>query len=49
MVLNNFVTCFAFTHWVRALRAGLHGFPGAWRHCNSSRRRREWNYHSASG
>ncbi|MFA7242849.1 MAG: hypothetical protein WC091_22310 [Sulfuricellaceae bacterium] len=27
-------------------RAGLHGFPGAWRRCNS--KRREWNDHSAS-
>ncbi|MFA7240936.1 MAG: hypothetical protein WC091_12550, partial [Sulfuricellaceae bacterium] len=25
----------------------LHGFPGAWRRCNSSRRRREWNDHAA--
>ncbi|MFA7242844.1 MAG: hypothetical protein WC091_22285, partial [Sulfuricellaceae bacterium] len=24
--------------------AGLHGFPGAWRRCNSL----EWNNHSAS-
>ncbi|MFA7241122.1 MAG: hypothetical protein WC091_13515, partial [Sulfuricellaceae bacterium] len=24
--------------------AGLHGFPGAWRRCNSS----EWNNHSSS-
>ncbi|MFA7241289.1 MAG: hypothetical protein WC091_14355 [Sulfuricellaceae bacterium] len=46
MVLNNFVICFAFTRLVRALQAGLHGFPGAWRRCNY--KRREWNYHSAS-
>ncbi|MFA7241630.1 MAG: hypothetical protein WC091_16080 [Sulfuricellaceae bacterium] len=46
MVLNSFVIHFAFTHMVRALRAGLHGFPGAWRRCNSLRR--EWNNHSAS-
>ncbi|MFA7240427.1 MAG: hypothetical protein WC091_09960, partial [Sulfuricellaceae bacterium] len=44
VVLNNFVTCFAFTRLVRALRAGLCGFPGAWRRCNSL----EWNDHSAS-
>ncbi|MFA7239316.1 MAG: hypothetical protein WC091_04325 [Sulfuricellaceae bacterium] len=31
---------------VRTLRAGLHGFPGAWRRCNY--KRREWNDHSAS-
>ncbi|MFA7241931.1 MAG: hypothetical protein WC091_17600 [Sulfuricellaceae bacterium] len=31
---------------VRTLRAGLHGFPGAWRRCNFLRR--EWNDHSAS-
>ncbi|MFA7243261.1 MAG: hypothetical protein WC091_24400 [Sulfuricellaceae bacterium] len=41
MVLNNFVIYFAFTRMVRALRAGLHGFPGAWRRCNY--KRREWN------
>ncbi|MFA7241579.1 MAG: hypothetical protein WC091_15825 [Sulfuricellaceae bacterium] len=39
MVLNNFVIYFAFTRLVRALRAGLHGFPGAWRRCNSL----QWN------
>ncbi|MFA7239259.1 MAG: hypothetical protein WC091_04040 [Sulfuricellaceae bacterium] len=44
MVLNNFVTCLTFTRLVRALRAGLRGFPGAWRRCNSS----EWNDHSSS-
>ncbi|MFA7239254.1 MAG: hypothetical protein WC091_04015 [Sulfuricellaceae bacterium] len=27
-----------------ALRAGLHGFPGAWRRCNSL----QWNDHCAS-
>ncbi|MFA7240921.1 MAG: hypothetical protein WC091_12475 [Sulfuricellaceae bacterium] len=48
VVLNNFIIYFAFTRLVRALRAGLHDFPGAWRRCNSSRRRREWNDHSAS-
>ncbi|MFA7243081.1 MAG: hypothetical protein WC091_23480 [Sulfuricellaceae bacterium] len=47
-VLNNFVMCFVFTRLVRTLRAGLHGFPGAWRRCNSSRRRRQWNDHCAS-
>ncbi|MFA7240083.1 MAG: hypothetical protein WC091_08215 [Sulfuricellaceae bacterium] len=46
MVLNNFVIYFAFTRLVRTLRAELHGFPGAWRRCNSLRR--EWNDHSAS-
>ncbi|MFA7239141.1 MAG: hypothetical protein WC091_03450 [Sulfuricellaceae bacterium] len=29
------------TRLVRTLRAGLHGFPGAWRRCNY--KRREWN------
>ncbi|MFA7241046.1 MAG: hypothetical protein WC091_13125 [Sulfuricellaceae bacterium] len=32
---------------VRTLRAGLHGFPGAGRRCNFSRRGREWNDHAA--
>jgi len=31
---------------VRTLRAGLHGFPGAWRRCNY--KRREWNNYSSS-
>ncbi|MFA7242925.1 MAG: hypothetical protein WC091_22695 [Sulfuricellaceae bacterium] len=31
---------------VRTLRAGLHGFPGAWRRCNY--KRRQWNNHSSS-
>ncbi|MFA7242191.1 MAG: hypothetical protein WC091_18930, partial [Sulfuricellaceae bacterium] len=44
LVLNNFIIYFVFTRLVRALRAGLHGFPGAWRRCNSS----EWNNHSSS-
>ncbi|MFA7241478.1 MAG: hypothetical protein WC091_15305 [Sulfuricellaceae bacterium] len=44
MVLNNFVICFAFTRMVRALRAGVCGFPGAWRRCNSL----QWNDHCAS-
>ncbi|MFA7243421.1 MAG: hypothetical protein WC091_25220 [Sulfuricellaceae bacterium] len=44
MVLNSFVIYFASTRLVRALRAGLHGFPGAWRRCNFS----EWNNHSSS-
>ncbi|MFA7243301.1 MAG: hypothetical protein WC091_24605 [Sulfuricellaceae bacterium] len=44
VVLNNFIMCFACTRLVRTLRAGLHGFPGAWRRCNSL----EWNDHSAS-
>ncbi|MFA7243448.1 MAG: hypothetical protein WC091_25355 [Sulfuricellaceae bacterium] len=43
-VLNSFVMYFACTRMVRALRAGLHGFPGAWRRCNFS----EWNDHSSS-
>ncbi|MFA7240211.1 MAG: hypothetical protein WC091_08870 [Sulfuricellaceae bacterium] len=42
--LNNFVIYFALTRLVRTLRAGLHGFPGAWRRCNFS----EWNNHSSS-
>ncbi|MFA7240769.1 MAG: hypothetical protein WC091_11700 [Sulfuricellaceae bacterium] len=41
VVLNNFVIYFAFTRLVRTLRAGLHGFPGAWRRCNY--KRRQWN------
>ncbi|MFA7242584.1 MAG: hypothetical protein WC091_20945 [Sulfuricellaceae bacterium] len=48
MVLNNFVICFVCTRLVRARLAGLHGFPGAWRRCNSSKRRRQWNDHCAS-
>ncbi|MFA7240841.1 MAG: hypothetical protein WC091_12065 [Sulfuricellaceae bacterium] len=36
MVLNNFVIYFTFTRMVRTLRAGLHGFPGAWRRCNNN-------------
>ncbi|MFA7243594.1 MAG: hypothetical protein WC091_26100 [Sulfuricellaceae bacterium] len=48
MVLNNFVIYFASTRMVRALRAGLHGFPGAWRRCNSLEKRREGNDHCAS-
>ncbi|MFA7241279.1 MAG: hypothetical protein WC091_14300 [Sulfuricellaceae bacterium] len=39
LVLNNFVVIFGFNSTVRTLRAGLHGFPGAWRRCNFS----EWN------
>ncbi|MFA7242209.1 MAG: hypothetical protein WC091_19025 [Sulfuricellaceae bacterium] len=35
---------FAFTRLVKALRAELHGFPGAWRRCNYS----EWNNHSSA-
>ncbi|MFA7240022.1 MAG: hypothetical protein WC091_07910 [Sulfuricellaceae bacterium] len=46
VVLNNFIIYFALTRMVRALRAGLHGFPGAWRRCNSLRR--QWNDHCAS-
>ncbi|MFA7242540.1 MAG: hypothetical protein WC091_20715, partial [Sulfuricellaceae bacterium] len=46
MALYNFVIYFAFTRLVRALRAGLHDFPGAWRRCNY--KRREWNNHSSS-
>ncbi|MFA7242927.1 MAG: hypothetical protein WC091_22705 [Sulfuricellaceae bacterium] len=46
VVLNNFVIYFACTRLVRTLRAGLHGFPGAWRRCNY--KRRQWNDHSAS-
>ncbi|MFA7242186.1 MAG: hypothetical protein WC091_18905 [Sulfuricellaceae bacterium] len=44
LVLNSFVICFAFTCMVRALRTGLHGFPGAWLRCNSL----QWNDHCAS-
>ncbi|MFA7239351.1 MAG: hypothetical protein WC091_04505 [Sulfuricellaceae bacterium] len=44
VVLNNFVIYFVFTCLVRTLRAGLHGFPGAWRRCNSL----QWNNHCAS-
>ncbi|MFA7241321.1 MAG: hypothetical protein WC091_14515 [Sulfuricellaceae bacterium] len=44
MVLNNFATYFAFTCLVKALRAGLCGFPGAWLRCNSL----QWNDHCAS-
>ncbi|MFA7242074.1 MAG: hypothetical protein WC091_18320 [Sulfuricellaceae bacterium] len=44
VVLNNFVIYFAFTRLVRALRAGLHGFPGAWLRCNFL----QWNDHCAS-
>ncbi|MFA7241203.1 MAG: hypothetical protein WC091_13920 [Sulfuricellaceae bacterium] len=46
MVLNNFVINFTFTRMVRARLAGLHGFPGAWRRCNLSKR--QWNDHCAS-
>ncbi|MFA7239433.1 MAG: hypothetical protein WC091_04915 [Sulfuricellaceae bacterium] len=45
MVLNNFVIYFTCTRMVRALWAGLHDFPGAWRRCNC--KRREWNDHSS--
>ncbi|MFA7243349.1 MAG: hypothetical protein WC091_24845 [Sulfuricellaceae bacterium] len=44
VVLNNFVIYFACTRMVRTLRAGLHGFPGAWRRCNFL----QWNDHCAS-
>ncbi|MFA7240584.1 MAG: hypothetical protein WC091_10755 [Sulfuricellaceae bacterium] len=44
MAINNFIMCFVFPYLVRTLRAGLHGFPGAWRRCNFS----EWNNHSSS-
>jgi hypothetical protein len=38
-------TCFSMvTHLVSSLRAGLHGFQGAWLRYNSL----EWNDHSAS-
>ncbi|MFA7240298.1 MAG: hypothetical protein WC091_09305 [Sulfuricellaceae bacterium] len=46
MVLNNFIIYFAFARLVRALRAGLCGFPGVWLRCNS--KRRQWNDHCAS-
>ncbi|MFA7243047.1 MAG: hypothetical protein WC091_23310, partial [Sulfuricellaceae bacterium] len=42
----SFIMHSAFTRLVRALRAGLHGFPGAWRRCNY--KRRQWNNHCAS-
>ncbi|MFA7242785.1 MAG: hypothetical protein WC091_21985 [Sulfuricellaceae bacterium] len=44
VVLNKVVIYFAFTCLVRALRAGLHDFPGAWRRCNFL----QWNDHCAS-
>ncbi|MFA7241166.1 MAG: hypothetical protein WC091_13735 [Sulfuricellaceae bacterium] len=44
VVLNDFIIYFACTRLVRTLRAGLHGFPGAWRRCNSL----QWNNHCAS-
>ncbi|MFA7239818.1 MAG: hypothetical protein WC091_06875 [Sulfuricellaceae bacterium] len=44
VVINNFVIYFGFTRLVRVLRAGLHGFPGTWRRCNSL----QWNDHCAS-
>ncbi|MFA7241782.1 MAG: hypothetical protein WC091_16845 [Sulfuricellaceae bacterium] len=43
-VLNSFVIYFMFTRLVSTLRAGLHGFPGAWRCCNFL----QWNDHCAS-
>ncbi|MFA7242620.1 MAG: hypothetical protein WC091_21150, partial [Sulfuricellaceae bacterium] len=46
MGLKNFAIYFALTCLVRTLRAGLHGFPGAWRRCNY--KRRQWNDHCAS-
>ncbi|MFA7240012.1 MAG: hypothetical protein WC091_07860 [Sulfuricellaceae bacterium] len=39
VILNNFDMYSTFTHLVKTLRAGLHGFPGAWRRCNSL----QWN------
>ncbi|MFA7242533.1 MAG: hypothetical protein WC091_20680 [Sulfuricellaceae bacterium] len=44
VVLNSFVMYFACTRLVRTRLAGLHGFPGAWRRCNLSRR--QWSFHS---
>ena len=35
LVLNSFIAMFALTRLVTALRAGLHGFPGAWRRCRT--------------
>ncbi len=41
MILNWFPVISGFTHWVSPLRAGLHGFWGAWLRYNSL----EWNNH----
>ncbi|MFA7243137.1 MAG: hypothetical protein WC091_23770, partial [Sulfuricellaceae bacterium] len=46
VVIKSFIIYFAFTCFLRARLAGLHGFPGAWRRCNY--KRREWNNHSSS-
>jgi hypothetical protein len=44
MIPNWFPMLSNFTLWVSPLRAGLHGFWGAWLRYNSL----EWNNHSAS-
>jgi hypothetical protein len=44
LVLNDFAIILTFTRLVRALRAGLHGFAGAWLRCSSS----QWNSHYSS-
>jgi hypothetical protein len=44
MIPNWFTMLSEFTRWVSPLRAGLHGFWGAWLRYNSL----EWNNHSAS-
>jgi hypothetical protein len=44
MILNWFPVISGFTHWVSALRAGLHGFWSAWLCYNAL----EWSNHSAS-
>jgi hypothetical protein len=44
MIPVRFPVILGFTHQVSPLRAGLHGFWGAWLRYNSL----EWNNHSAS-
>jgi hypothetical protein len=44
MIPNWFFTVSGHTYWVSPLRAGLHGFRGAWLRYNSL----EWNNHYAS-
>jgi hypothetical protein len=44
MIPVRFPVIFGYTHWVRPLRTGLHGFWGAWLRYNSL----EWNNHYAS-
>ena len=35
MTQMTFVVFYRFTHWVSALRGGLHRYGGAWPRCNS--------------